>query len=182
MRPALRCNRLLPVAALAVAMTTSAHAQGASQRIFKCVDGETNSYQSMPCGGGQTEVRVMTVARAPEAQPQQPSSALQLEAANAAAVPVPTAQSRGKVWPPRRLLMLGMSDDEVLNLPGWGVPKQITRSKAPREYKEEWTYLTSTGERKLTFVNATLVDAVVDNQASRQIAIQQIERRTYPAT
>jgi hypothetical protein len=75
-----------------------------------------------------------------------------------------------------------MSDDEVLNLPGWGVPKQITRTKSPREYKEEWTYFTPTGERKLYFVNAALVDAVVDPRASEQIAAQQIDRRAYPAT
>jgi hypothetical protein len=86
------------------------------------------------------------------------------------------------MWPPRRTLMLGMSDDEVLNLPGWGVPRKITRTKSPREYKEEWTYFTPTGERKLYFVNAALVDAVVDPRASEQIAAQQIDRRAYPAT
>jgi hypothetical protein len=79
-------------------------------------------------------------------------------------------------------LTLGMSDDEVLNLAGWGVPKHIARTKAARGWREEWTYPTSTGERRLYFVNAKLVDAIVDgdvNPATAQIATA---RRGYPAS
>jgi len=132
--------------------------------------------QSVPCGAGQTEARLMTLARA---EPPAPSMAVPTP--SGAAV-VPTARSPGKMWPPRRTLMLGMSDDEVLNLAGWGVPKRITRTKGPREWREEWFYPTSTGERRLSFVNATLVDAVVDAEASQAVTQVAIERRTYPAS
>ncbi|MET0918540.1 MAG: hypothetical protein ABWY07_09000 [Burkholderiales bacterium] len=52
-----------------------------------------------------------------------------------------------------------MSDDEVLNLAGWGIPSRIVRTRAAREWREEWIYSRSTsGEHRLQFVNATLVD------------------------
>ena len=168
--------RFWPLAALAISSATSVYAQYPSQDIFKCVDGEVTAYQSMPCATNQTQTRVMTVARPQDAPI--PSVAVPSKVLAA----VPTAQSSEKMWPPRRTLMLGMSDDEVLNLPGWGVPKEIVRSRASREWKEEWTYPTAAGERKLYFVNARLVDAIVDTQASQQIAIQQAQRRPYPAT
>lgn len=67
--------------------------------------------------------------------------------------------------------MLGMSDDEVLNLPGWGVPQHIIRTKALREWREEWTYIpTPSGERRLYFINATLVDAAIDAPPAPQLA------------
>ena len=84
------------------------------------------------------------------------------------------------MWPPRRTLMLGMSDDEVLNLAGWGVPQYITRTRMAREWREEWTYSATSGERRLYFVNATLVDAQVDAQAMERIASER--RAGYPAT
>jgi len=66
--------------------------------------------------------------------------------------------------------MVGMSDDEVLNLPGWGVPNRITRERKPREWREEWSYGSPVnGERRLHFVNATLVD-IVDAPSSQQVA------------
>jgi hypothetical protein len=92
------------------------------------------------------------------------------------------AQSNVKMWPPRRTLTLGMSDDEVLNLAGWGVPKHIARTKAARGWREEWTYATSAGERRLYFVNATLVDAIVDGDASPAVAQVEIARRSYRAS
>jgi hypothetical protein len=76
--------------------------------------------------------------------------------------------------------MLGMSDDEVLNLSGWGVPKHITRTKVWRAWREEWVYPTATGDRRLYFVNATLVDAVLDGQAVQQVASDR--RAPYPAS
>jgi hypothetical protein len=159
-------------------MTPAALAQAPTQSIFKCVDGATTAYQSMPCTGSQTEVPVMTIARA---DPQLNAQSVPVPSAKDAAA-IPTAQSRGKMWPPRQTLMLGMSDDEVLNLAGWGVPKRITRSKATREWREEWIYPASSGERRLYFVNATLVDAVVDPEGGRAATQIAIERRTYPAT
>src|SRR5438046_10049139 len=84
----------------------------AAQSIFKCVEGETIAYQSMPCANGQVEVRMAIVQAArPEIAP--------LSAATAAASSAPSIEPpRSNTWPRRRTLTLGMSDDEVLNLPG----------------------------------------------------------------
>ena len=49
-----------------------------------------------------------------------------------------------------------MTDDEVLNLPGWGRPAKITRTRAPREWREEWIYVAGAGSRQLHFLNGTL--------------------------
>ena len=63
-----------------------------------------------------------------------------------------------------------MSDDEVLNLPGWGRPSRITRVKIARAWHEEWTYgQTETGARHLYFANARPVD-IVDKSPLDQVA------------
>jgi hypothetical protein len=70
----------------------------------------------------------------------------------------------------RTTLTLGMSDDEVLNLPGWGRPTRISRARAPRAWNEEWVYgQSTTGTRHLLFVNARLVD-IVDKPPVEQVA------------
>jgi len=58
-------------------------------------------------------------------------------------------------------ICIGMTDDEVLNLPGWGRPASINRTRAAREWREEWFYDASraAGARQLFFVNGKL-DAV----------------------
>jgi len=157
-RSALRVSFLAMLAAVVQA--------AAAQGIFKCVDGETIAYQSMPCANGQTEMRLMTIAHASVTDAQTPA-AVSVPTRDAS---IPVAAVRGKVWPFRRTLMLGMSDDEVLNLPGWGVPTRITREKKAREWREEWSYGSPiNGERRLHFVNATLVD-VADVPSAPQVA------------
>ena len=50
-----------------------------------------------------------------------------------------------------------MTDDEVLNLPGWGRPATIARTRAPREWREDWTYDAGpSGPRQLHFVKGKL--------------------------
>ena len=161
--------------AVALAIAPAVHAQTGSKHIFKCLQGDTIAYQSMPCGDGQTELRVLALGRTED--PPRPSAAVPRVSPE-----VPTAQSSGKMWPPRRTLMLGMSDDEVLNLAGWGVPTRIARTKAARGWREEWTYATNAGERRLYFVNATLVDAIVDGDANSAMAQVETARRSYPAS
>ena len=54
-----------------------------------------------------------------------------------------------------------MSDDEVLNLPAWGKPTRIVRTRLPRGWREVWTYgQPVTGQRELHFVNARLAEIV----------------------
>jgi hypothetical protein len=124
-----------------------------AQSIFKCVEGEAIAYQSAPCGSGQVQVR-LAIAQATRAV-FEPLSALPRVAPSGTS----SAQMRGNAWPWRRTLTLGMSDDEVLNLAGWGIPSRIVRTRAAREWREEWIYSQSAaGEHRLQFVNATLVD------------------------
>jgi len=162
--------------ATALAFPTAALAQTPAKHIYKCVQGETIAYQSMPCEPGDTVVGVLNLARA-EADGPSPPPAVPRVPADAQ-----TTEPTGKVWPPRRTLMLGMSDDEVLNLAGWGVPQQIVRTKAAREWREEWTYATAAGERRLYFVNATLVETSVGGDGSQAMAQVETARRSYPAS
>ena len=50
-----------------------------------------------------------------------------------------------------------MTDDEVLNLPGWGRPAKIIRTRAQREWREQWIYDAAfSAPRQLHFVNGAL--------------------------
>jgi hypothetical protein len=72
----------------------------------------------------------------------------------------------------RTSLAVGMSDDEALNLPGWGVPSHIERFREGRVYREEWTYaLAGGGSRRLSFVNAKLTAMMIDPPTGDRIAI-----------
>jgi len=66
------------------------------------------------------------------------------------------ANSKRVFW--RTSIAIGMSDDEVLNLPAWGRPSTITRSKANRVWYEEWIYRWRMGgSSRLSFANGRLV-------------------------
>ena len=85
--------------------------------IYKCVDGGATSYQAMPCARGQARRVPVRIA---EASPQvarertPPRSAVASGADRASEAPGT-----------RTAVELGISDDEVLNMPGWGRPTQI---------------------------------------------------------
>jgi hypothetical protein len=130
----------------------------AAQDIFKCVDQGATAYQSTPCADGQVEMRLMTGAL--------PKSETRIAAPSSPMPPMP------RIWNPaqRTSLSLGMSDDEVLNLPDWGRPRRIDRDRTSRGWHEEWTYgQPGTGERHLHFANARLVE-VVDTPPVDQVA------------
>jgi hypothetical protein len=139
-------------------LATNVGPSAGAQDIFKCVGDGATAYQSTPCANGQVETQMTAGAPPPrlEAQTAEPSPAQQT-----LRVPGP--------WR-RTSLTLGMSDDEVLNLPGWGRPSRITRVKIARAWHEEWTYgQTETGARHLHFANARLVD-IVDKSPLDQVA------------
>jgi hypothetical protein len=135
-----------PLRTLAFALTMAAVTPTVASDIYKCVAGNAVSYQATPCVSGQIESRLL-VARP------------QVEVAPSASAVAP-AQRRPVPW--RNVnLVLGMSDDEVLNLPAWGKPTLIVRTRLPREWREVWTYgHPVTGRRELHFVNARLADIV----------------------
>jgi hypothetical protein len=66
-----------------------------------------------------------------------------------------SATSKRVFW--RTSIAIGMSDDEVLNLPTWGRPSAITRSKSNRVWYEEWIYRWRLGgASRLSFANGRL--------------------------
>ena len=129
-------------------LTASVAPMASAQAIFKCVSafGETG-YQSTPCAVGSFETRIA---------PGSARSDFPLPVTRAA----PGRASGRKPSPWRHTaLTLGMSDDEVLNMAGWGCPGRITRNRLPREWREEWVYGVDTQvERRLHFSNGKLVD------------------------
>jgi len=145
--------------ALWCALAASAAPLATAQDIFKCIDGGGTTYQSTPCASGQGETRMAIGAVQSRAEAQ---------VAALSSPPMPPPRTAGP-WR-RTALTLGMSDDEVLNLPGWGRPTRITRAKMSRAWHEEWTYGNSTsGERRLHFANAKLVD-IIDKPPLDQVA------------
>jgi hypothetical protein len=116
----------------------------AEAAIYKCTNANAVVYQDTPCKAGQTS---LDLAVAP----------IRLTEPNNAG----PAEMRQEPLPPSQLqstaLALGMSDTEVLNLRGWRRPGKITRSKANRAWREEWTYFSPQDEQKqLQFVNGKL--------------------------
>jgi hypothetical protein len=52
---------------------------------------------------------------------------------------------------------MGITDDEVLNLPAWGRPSTIVRTRSGRGWQEQWTYDgRGGGARRLLFLNGKL--------------------------
>jgi hypothetical protein len=122
----------------------------AAADIYKCVDGAATSYQSTPCGRGQSEVPIRIASFSAQAPRDQ-----------SMAVPVTTTQPRTRGPWRHATVEVGISDDEVLNMPGWGRPAQISRSRAARGWEEVWRYGNGySGQRELHFVNARLTDIV----------------------
>ena len=118
--------------------------------IYKCTDGFTTIYQSKPCAPGQAQTVFSVASRAAPSVSVVPSTSP--PAPRVAAIP----PGRDVAFR-RTTIALGVSDDEVLNMPGWGVPTRIERSRERRLYREEWRYATPSGDtRVLHFANSRL--------------------------
>ena len=143
----------LPARIVVCAWAASMAAAASAGELYKCVDAAGTAYQSMPCATGAIETRVQVATLARPSLP-----------------PDPARRSARKPGPWRhKTLTLGMSDDEVLNMPGWGPPSRITRVRVPRGgWREEWTYDQGlVAEQRLSFANAKLVDIVVVSPEAR---------------
>jgi len=123
--------------------------------IYKCTSPQGVVYQAAPCAPGQHGALLQKSA--PPSPP--PEARVQAEA-------------RRDVAFSRTSLAVGMSDDEALNLPGWGVPSRIERFREGRVYREEWTYvLPGGGSRRLSFANAKLTAMGLDPPTGERIVI-----------
>ena len=136
--------------------------------IYKCATPTGISYQSMPCQGVELP-KPNIVANVVEAPRSVAAAAVYASTNTSAASPATNAEARGagdcdagpREWWRRSVrrasICIGMTDDEVLNLPGWGRPAKISRTRAPREWREEWFYdARAAGPRQLWFVNGKL--------------------------
>ena len=120
----------------------------ANKSIYKCADAGGVAYRDTPCATPQQQT-VVVAARKVNWQPENGKPSYSPEA----------SPSVSPVYATR--LFMGMTDTQVLNLPGWGRPARIIRSKEGRQWREQWVYKDrSTGEerRALFFENARLVD------------------------
>jgi len=121
---------------------------GQDKSIYKCADSEGTGYRDTPCPTQQEQTLVTSARRVnwqnENAKPIRPTDA------RLAATPLFVTR-----------LLIGMTDTQVLNLPSWGRPAQIIRSKAGHVWREQWIYKDrSTGDERrfLYFENARLVD------------------------
>lgn len=129
-----------------LALSTFSYAQ--DKIIYKCVDPEGIVYRDTPCAT-QQEQTLITNARKVNWQSE---NGKEREAVNARLAATPFSATR---------LSIGMTDTQVLNLPSWGRPARIVRSKAGHLWREQWIYKDrSTGDERsfLYFENARLVD------------------------
>lgn len=118
-----------------------------SESVYKCVAPEGVTYQQSPCDGGATSSLTAITAANPVA-----STPRTAEMPRCIARLMPSRLP----WRPRSLC-LGITDDEVLNLAGWGRPSNIARLRSARGWQEQWTYVSRTaGSRRLEFLNGKL--------------------------
>jgi hypothetical protein len=126
-----------------------------AQEIHKCVSADGITYQGHPCDGRDA------TASAPVG-----NTSSTIRVSNVQATPECGPRPR---TPPRlpwrqATICIGMTDDEVLNLPGWGRPDKIVRTREQRLWHESWTYddVRFAARRLLRFVNGNL--AAVDTE------------------
>lgn len=121
---------------------------GNAEEIHKCVGANGITYQGLPCDGHEAPP---TSAMTDAVQPRRIT--------DMGTTPECGARPRSPARLPWRqaTICIGMTDDEVLNLAGWGRPTNIVRTREPRRWHEEWTYgAGATGPRRLHFVNGKL--------------------------
>lgn len=160
---------MLACAALAVAGSVSA------QDIRKCVDHGVVGYQNAPCGAGQVDAGLVKLPDYADPPQRDPATAPAEESgvatpgdddsvARAPLVPPPVSQA---AFPYRTSIALGMTDDQVLNMPQWGRPTHIERTGRHRGWRETWTYTRPTELRTLTFVEGRLANIDVDTPVTQ---------------
>ena len=115
--------------------------------VYKCTDEDGEMvYRDTRCVEGESQVSLVA-ARVDRDQ-----------SGGTGTAPAPSSPQR---MTPASGLAVGMSDTKVLNMPGWGRPQKITRTRAKDGWREEWTYRSRSEEKRiLQFVNGTLTAAM----------------------
>lgn len=149
------------VIGVALAFSANAYAGG----IYKCVSAEGTAYQSAPCVTGSEEVLAVTTTESlarPRADiddaTQGPSGRIADTAGGLSTDP--------RALGPNRLI-LGITDDQALNTPGWGPPKKILRHRERSGWREVWTYAPKAGGApQLEFFNGRLVAISLQSESA----------------
>jgi len=159
--PRVLCRAALPVLAC-LWLTPSA-----ADTVYRCYDGVSVSYQWARCEAHQAQ-RVVVVpgtsdtaqgeaAQPAEEKPEAKTAPAPLSAAAAPSAPIATRASwREQIRSPAPYV--GISDDAVLNMRGWGRPTKIERERGHRTWHEHWIYQAGDGgeTRHLHFANGRL--------------------------
>jgi len=151
-------NRPWLLAPLAFALAPLCDAQD----IHKCFHGDEITYQSVPCAPGQVDAGLLRLPG--YADPAQRDGATSPSADTTFGAPADTSQSfpgsaapdTQDAFPFRASIALGMTDDQVLNIPNWGRPTRIVRSGHRQGFQEVWTYDRGGVRRQLAFVAGKL--------------------------
>src|SRR5262245_31245203 len=155
--------------------------------VYRCTGGPYVAYQNYPCQAGLQETMIMPSNSPPVMELPAPGSPASeprtsrverrgpAESRTAPAQnPAATNSASGIARRPaltQTVLRLGMTDDQVLNLPRWGLPDKITRTRLNHVWHEEWLYLSRDGAKRLSFDNAKLTSIDTDpGLTSRQYA------------
>ena len=125
-----------------------------AEEIHKCAGQDGISYQNLPCPSGQHEQAFASNTRNPSHREQAPAAAAKNENAQLAYTsPSRSREANRYADTPfaATTLFIGMTDTQVLNLPSWGRPTQILRTKARQGWREEWVYKNQTDEWHLLY-------------------------------
>ena len=120
-----------------------------AQAIYKCANPSGITYQQRPCTSDETIPDLAALSEDPTALRSTPSRVMS---------DCPKASAPKRVAWRNSSLCIGITDDEVLNLPGWGRPLAIDRWRDRRGWQERWTYAANPdGEAlDLRFLNGKL--------------------------
>ncbi len=157
-RPNARDATISPVAPrvlllMGALMLCCAGAAQAVEPIYKCATADGILYQGMPCGSVATAGRQAIVSVPSSWGGVSPGE--RTSSQPAACGDRPAAKGRA-LWR-RGALCLGITDDEVLNLPGWGRPAAIERARVREGWREAWRYVSAGGRAaRLLFLNGQL--------------------------
>jgi hypothetical protein len=150
---------------LLVPLTVALADLSAAQEIHKCIgDGAAVTYQNAPCEPAKTDAGPLRLPGYADPAERDGATAPAADAAAAAptdtpfpAAPPPAMSDAQPVFPFRTSVALGMTDDQVLNVPGWGRPTKIVRAGSHGNWRETWTYDRGNDMRQLAFVGGRLV-------------------------
>ena len=139
-----------------------------AQEIHKCVDQGIVAYQNAPCSARQVDagpVKLPDYADPPQrdmasAPPQNAFGGVDGDHDEAWSAPLASPAPSQAAFPFRTSIALGMTDDQVLNLPAWGRPTRIERTGRRRGWSEVWTYAGPGELRTLSFVEGKLANIV----------------------